>query len=146
MGLIQANSHSARDHADGARPPPARPRRRSRRRRRRRRSRRPPRPAAPAAESQLSCVNFSILEGAKTAGVALAASLVAILGAARLSPSFNRSLSVSAKTALIVTPPFGAFFLSSELAMGECARRRYDAQRALKAAAADAAAAARQAA
>jgi hypothetical protein len=33
-------------------------------------------------------------------------------------------LSVSAKTALVVTPLFGSFFLNSELTMNACAQRR----------------------
>ena len=46
---------------------------------------------------------------------ALAVSTVGVLGACRIWPKFERSLSVSSKTALIATPFFGTFVLLSEL-------------------------------
>jgi Early nodulin 93 ENOD93 protein len=55
------------------------------------------------AEVQETCVKTATIEGFKAAGVALALSSAAILGAVRFSPGFAKSLSVSAKTALIVS-------------------------------------------
>ena len=43
------------------------------------------------------------MEGFKAGAIALAIAATAILGGTKLSPSFARSLSVSAKTALIVS-------------------------------------------
>lgn len=81
-----------------------------------------------AADVQEKCVNVALREGLIGAAWSLAISSVVVLGAVRLSPSFAKSLSVSGKTALIVTPPFGAFFLKGELAMNDCAQRhRYQA-------------------
>jgi hypothetical protein len=56
-----------------------------------------------AAEVQENCVEHATVEGFKAAAVALAISSAAIFGAARFSPGFAKSLSVSAKTALIVS-------------------------------------------
>lgn len=56
----------------------------------------------PAVKTQGSAVREATFEGAKGAGVALLASSTVVLGACKLFPKFNRSLSVSGKTALIV--------------------------------------------
>jgi hypothetical protein len=56
-----------------------------------------------AVEIQQSCVNYALTEGAKYAGFSLAAAATVILGATKAFPGFNRSLSVSGKTALIVS-------------------------------------------
>ena len=61
----------------------------------------PPRPVAAATQS--NAVKVASVQGAKDALLALAASSAVILGACKLFPRFNRSLSVSAKTALIVS-------------------------------------------
>jgi hypothetical protein len=61
-------------------------------------------PAAPcAAQTQSEAVRIASLEGGKAAITALAASSAVVLGACKLFPRFNRSLSVSGKTALIVS-------------------------------------------
>jgi len=62
-----------------------------------------------AAEVQENCIEHATIEGFKAAGVALALSSAAIFGGARLSPGFAKSLSVSAKTALIVSQPSFCF-------------------------------------
>ena len=59
---------------------------------------------------------------------ALAVSTVGVLGACKIFPKFNRSLSVSSKTALIATPFFGTFVLLSELELNACAKRARDAK------------------
>lgn len=56
-------------------------------------------------------MKFATYEGLKAAAYSLAASAAVVLGACKVSPGFNRSLNVSAKTALIVrfssfTPSF----------------------------------------
>jgi hypothetical protein len=53
--------------------------------------------------SQSNAVKVASAEGVRGAGIALATSTAVILGACKLFPSFNRSLSVSGKTALIVS-------------------------------------------
>ena len=53
-------------------------------------------------EVQENCVQLATIEGFKAAGWALALSGAAIFGATKFSPGFAKSLSVSAKTALIV--------------------------------------------
>lgn len=58
------------------------------------------------------------------AGVALCASFVTVMGACKLFPRFNKSLSVSGRTALIVTPAFGSFFLLAELKLNEWKKQR----------------------
>lgn len=64
---------------------------------------RPPLPPLPAAvKTQGQAVREATIEGFKGAGLAVAASSVTVLGACKLFPRFNRSLSVSGKTALIV--------------------------------------------
>ena len=55
-----------------------------------------------AVEVQENCMKYAVSEGMKSAALALAVSATTVLGAARVSPGFNRSLNVSAKTALIV--------------------------------------------
>jgi hypothetical protein len=56
-----------------------------------------------AAEVQENCVKIATVEGFKGAAVALAVSSAVIFGAVKFSPGFAKSLSVSAKTALIVS-------------------------------------------
>lgn len=73
---------------------------------------------------QASAVKDATAEGLVGAVVALACSSATVLGACKLFPAFNRSLSVSGKTALIVTPAFGTFFLLAELRMNEHKRLR----------------------
>ena len=51
-----------------------------------------------------------------------------VLGACKAFPKFNRSLSVSSKTALIATPFFGTFVLLSELELNACAKRAREAR------------------
>ncbi|KAL4537247.1 hypothetical protein Ndes2526B_g04847 [Nannochloris sp. 'desiccata'] len=75
------------------------------------------------SEVQENCVEHATIEGFKAAGVALALSSAAIFGALKFSPGFAKSVSVSAKTALIASPAFGAFFLYGELALNECAQK-----------------------
>lgn len=58
-----------------------------------------------------------------------AGSAAVILGAAHYFPRFNKTLSVSSKTALIVTPAFGVFFLLSENKVNERKRQRAEAAR-----------------
>jgi hypothetical protein len=70
------------------------------------------------------CVRTAIYEGLKAGGLGVAISSVLVLGASKLSPAFNKSLSISGKTALIITPMVGLFFLETELEMNRCAQRR----------------------
>lgn len=56
-----------------------------------------------AVEVQENCVRHATFEGLKAAAWSLALSATVVLGAARVSPNFARSLNVSAKTALIVS-------------------------------------------
>ena len=85
-------------------------------------------------EVQENCIREAVAEGAKAAAYSLAAASAAVFGAAHFFPGFKRSLNVSAKTALIVSPAFGAFFLLGELAMNECAQRNRHLQRTFQAA------------
>ncbi|PRW60364.1 early nodulin-93 [Chlorella sorokiniana] len=75
-------------------------------------------------QTQSAAVKEATVEGLVGAGMALACSSVVIMGACKLFPRFNRSLSVSGRTALIVTPAFGAFFLLAELKMNEFKKMR----------------------
>lgn len=96
------------------------------------------------ADHQENCVKMATIEGGTSALLWTAIGTVVVLGACKAFPKFNRSLSVSAKTALIVTPAFGMFFLKGELAMNECAQHKKHlllAQQRAKAAAAATAAA-----
>ncbi|KAL4856830.1 hypothetical protein ACK3TF_002881 [Chlorella vulgaris] len=77
--------------------------------------------------SQSNAVKVASAEGVRGAGIALATSTAVILGACKLFPSFNRSLSVSGKTALIVTPAFASFFLLAELKMNEFKKHKQQA-------------------
>lgn len=56
-----------------------------------------------AADIQESCVKAAATEGLRSGLTALAISSVVVLGACKLFPRFNRSLNVSARTALIVS-------------------------------------------
>ncbi|PSC68165.1 hypothetical protein C2E20_8232 [Micractinium conductrix] len=78
-------------------------------------------------KNQATAVKAATVAGAWGGAVALACSSTVILGACKLFPRFNRSLSVSGKTALIVTPAFGAFFLLAELKMNEHKKQRRSA-------------------
>ncbi len=72
---------------------------------------------------QESCMKSAAKEGITSGLQALAASTVAVLGACKVFPGFNKKLSVSSKTALIASPFFAAFALFSELELNACARR-----------------------
>ena len=80
-----------------------------------------------AERNMSNSVESATVAGLKAGAAALACSSTVILGACKLFPAFNRSLSVSGKTALIVTPAFGAFFLIAELAMVEAKRAKRSA-------------------
>lgn len=54
-------------------------------------------------QTQAHAVRVASLEGLQGAAVAVVASSTVVLGACKLFPRFNRSLSVSGKTALIVS-------------------------------------------
>lgn len=60
-----------------------------------------------AVQHQASAVKDATAEGLLGATIALACSSAVVLGACKLFPAFNRSLSVSGKTALIVSVPAG---------------------------------------
>ena len=62
-------------------------------------------------------------EGTKAGAVALLASFAAVTAATKAFPRFNKSLTVSSKTALIASPMFAAFALYGELELNDCARR-----------------------
>lgn len=75
-------------------------------------------------DTQEQCVNEALVEGFKYGAYSLAASTTVILGACQLFPRFNRALSVSSRTALIISPAIGAWALYTELSMNECTRQR----------------------
>mmetsp|Transcript_12385 Transcript_12385/g.24904 ORF Transcript_12385/g.24904 Transcript_12385/m.24904 type:complete len:108 (+) Transcript_12385:282-605(+) len=77
-------------------------------------------------EVQERCMREGAVEGLKSGLTSLAVSSAAVLGACKAFPAFNRSLTVSSRTALIVTPFFGAFVLMGELELNACARRHSD--------------------
>jgi hypothetical protein len=96
----------------------------------------PPQPSpAPPAESALvmggqnECVRAALEAGVLSAAIGAALAGAAVFGAARLSPGFRAALGPSGRAALVATPAFGLFFLKSELAMSECARKRRWAER-----------------
>lgn len=70
------------------------------------------------------CINEAVVAGSKSAFAALALSGAAVAAATLFLRPFAAATNVSARTALIVTPAFGMFFLQSELALSDCARRR----------------------
>lgn len=70
------------------------------------------------------CLEEAVGEAFKTAGWWLLGSAIVVGAANKSWPAFRRSLGVSGKTALIVSPPFGMYFLKAELVMNECARRK----------------------
>jgi len=74
-------------------------------------------------EHRSSCVMESIAAGLKSAAVAVTGSGAAVYCANRYWTGFRTRLGVSGKTALVVSPMFFMFFLSSELAMAQCSRR-----------------------
>ena len=71
-----------------------------------------------------ACIRAALESGALSAATGAAAAAVAVGLLSRLSPGFRAALGPSGKAALVATPAFGLFFLKSELAMSECARRR----------------------
>ncbi|CAL8467573.1 g7111 [Coccomyxa elongata] len=83
-------------------------------------------------KTQEDCVHQSLVAGGKAAAWALATAGTVVFLANQYLPTFRTSLGVSGKTALIVSPAFGMYFLQSELTMNECARKRkwtlHDAQ------------------
>ena len=85
-------------------------------------------------EAQEDCMKSSAWEGLKAGLGAVAASTVAVLGATKAFPAFNKSLSVSSKTGLIVSPMFAAFVLAGELELNQCAQKYRDLHRAQRAA------------
>eukprot|EP00887_Chlorella_sp_A99_P003128 scaffold9.g3128.t1 len=74
-------------------------------------------------ELQAQATKEAVTYASKVALLTLAGSATAILGAAKLFPGFNSTLSVSSKTALIVTPAFGVYFLLAEFRMNERKRQ-----------------------
>ncbi|KAK9816847.1 hypothetical protein WJX72_006027 [[Myrmecia] bisecta] len=70
------------------------------------------------------CASLALQEGLKAAAWAGAVSGTLVAAAHTYWPGFRKSLGVSGKTALIVSPIFGMFFLQSELSMNECARKQ----------------------
>jgi len=77
-----------------------------------------------ATKKREDCISGAILAGSKSAALALALSGAAVAAATLFLRPFAAATNVSARTALIVTPAFGMFFLQSELALSDCARRR----------------------
>ena len=73
------------------------------------------------------CVEEASAAGMKGAALGISVSAPLVFAANHLSPRF-RTFGVSTKTALIVMPFFGFFFLNSELAMNACAQRRKEFQ------------------
>lgn len=71
-----------------------------------------------------NCVREALVAGGKAAGVALLASGAAVFAAHTFWPAFRRGLGVSGRTALVVSPAFGMYFLQAELTMNECARKK----------------------
>lgn len=80
------------------------------------------------------CSQEALNAGVWSCARVLGVTLPAVLAAHTYWPAFRTYLGVSGKTALAVTPFFGAFFLSSELEMNACARRHHAAKMALRAA------------
>ena len=74
-------------------------------------------------EVQERCMREGAMEGLRSGLTSLAVSGAVVFGACKAFPAFNRSLTVSSRTALIVTPFFGAFALMGELELNACARR-----------------------
>lgn len=79
-----------------------------------------------AAARRAACLREAHIAGATAAAQALAASGLAVGLGLRFAPSLRAALSASSATALVVTPAFGMYFLNSQLALSECARRRRD--------------------
>ena len=77
-----------------------------------------------ATRKREDCISEAILAGSKSAFAALALSGAAVAAATLFLRPFAAATNVSARTALIITPAFGMFFLQSELALSDCARRR----------------------
>ncbi|CAN0414045.1 unnamed protein product [Pylaiella littoralis] len=70
-----------------------------------------------ATEKRGRVLRLAQQEGMKAAGIAGFFSTACVAAATRLSPRFNKATSVSAKTALAVSPFFLAYFLRTELVM-----------------------------
>jgi len=68
----------------------------------------------------------SLTAGFRDAALALAGAGTAVYLANRNFVGFRTRLGVSGKTALVVSPMFFMFFLTSELKMAECSRRRHN--------------------
>lgn len=77
-----------------------------------------------ATKRREDCINEAVLAGSKSALTALTLSGAAVAAATLFLRPFAAATNVSARTALIVSPAFGMFFLQSELALSDCARRR----------------------
>jgi hypothetical protein len=77
-----------------------------------------------ATKKRENCISEAIEAGSKSALAALALSGAAVAAANGRTSSVAAATNVSARTALIITPAFGMFFLQSELALSDCARRR----------------------
>lgn len=85
-------------------------------------------------EAQEACMRAAAIAGFSAGVKALLVSSVVILGAAKAFPRFNRSLSVSSKTALIASPMFASFALMGELELNDCARKARQLRRSAEAA------------
>ncbi|KAK9805997.1 hypothetical protein WJX73_002552 [Symbiochloris irregularis] len=70
------------------------------------------------------CVRQALIAGGKGAAWGLAGGALSIGTLQQFSPGFRRSLGISGKTALVVSPAFLLYFLLSELALNECARKQ----------------------
>ena len=82
---------------------------------------------------QEACTREAVEAGSLAAAKALLLSSVSLAAALRFSPAFRRATGVSSRTALVISPFFGLFFLRSEQAMTACAQRRRELARALSA-------------
>mmetsp|Transcript_19828 Transcript_19828/g.49711 ORF Transcript_19828/g.49711 Transcript_19828/m.49711 type:complete len:102 (-) Transcript_19828:217-522(-) len=74
-------------------------------------------------ERKAVCIQEATYAGAKGAALGLGVAAPIVAAGHYYSPFFRR-FSVSAKTALVVSPLFLLFFLKSELTMNACAQRR----------------------
>lgn len=83
-------------------------------------------------EEQTNCVKNAANAGFTWGFSGLAGAAALVFGAGRLYPRFERSLSVSSKTGLIVMPFFALFFLQAELTLNECSQRKKLLARAMK--------------
>jgi hypothetical protein len=93
---------------------------------------------AETVKRQEVCAQEALESGVVASAKALLVSGPAVGAAVKFWPWFKRSTNVSSRTALIVSPFFGAFFYASEHQMVACARRGREMQTAMRAAAAEA--------